>query len=333
MIQKPGYGFITLVLGGLFWFATPASAADTILILHNKNIAMPAKSVFREAMEGIYENLEGTVNVFEFPLLEETSLEETRIYLDVVNPDLVILMGNQAIHKYRIYQIFSGRHIFPPAVVLMEVFVQRDVERLTNAVGIEYQVQAVTSLNHFRNVFPGTKRVGVIYRNETAEFFLEQQKQCREEKVELVGIEVGKNHQVTPRAVRRALKRLAQREKVQAIWILNDNVLLTSKILREAWMRSLGRYDLPTIVGIRRFFAEEEFANLGHFAVVPEPHGVGMQAADLVLAIRANGWKILETKIYPPISIQKFLNRRKLPHSLSATLDSDKLLELDKVLE
>ena len=340
MSQNTGFlsGFIGLLMWlvlGFVWLAgAQARAGDVILIVRPDKPNTYAHATFEHAMEGLQEGLGDEILTFSFHISQNTPTSELRIFLDVVNPRLVVLMDNKSVRLYREYQHdFPERAPFTPSVILMSLFVEQQVEAVANSVGIEYQIQGITSLVNFRSlVDTPLDRVGVVYRDETSDFFKQQQSVCRREEIELVGIKVGRHKdKVRPRDIRHALKRLLVKEKVKAIWMLNDSLLINRKLLETAWRPVIQKYKAPVIVGIERFVTEEDL--VGHFAVVPDPFGMGDQAADMILALKEDNWKIGRDRVRLPISVYKLLNARKLPNGLAQKLNDKGLLEVDRIIQ
>src|SRR5690606_33852268 len=123
----------------------------------------------------------------------------------------------------------------PPSLILMTSFA-RDLYRglVPNSTGITYEIPAVSVFVRLRGLTgrPLTS-AGVLYRPFLRGFVEHQQKLSRGEGIEFDAIEVSK--EPSRREVITALKELERRE-VNAIWVLNDNGLLTGDLVRGAWL-------------------------------------------------------------------------------------------------
>ena len=324
--------FFTLVVLCTFY---PVQALDTILVIKPDVINTPAQPTFEKAIRGLKEGLEEECQIFDMVLPREPDLKMINDYIGVVNPDMIVLMDTKAINAYKtwIYK-FPELAPFPPTILMMSPFVESELDQITNSMAIEFEVQGVTGLRAFRDLFTkDISKVGVIHRSEVTDFIHRQKELCKLEKIELVSVNIDKpGKKITSSRVRSTLRRLFRKEKVDAIWILNDNVLLTRDILSKAWIPTLNRYEVPTIVGLDRFVIEDQFSGFGQFGVVPDPFELGTLAAQTILDVRDQDWKIKDERLLPPISVFKYLNKRKLFSNQQASLNQNSLLQVDIVI-
>lgn len=326
--------FAWLVLACVGFHSAALNAADVILVIRPDKPNTFAHASFESAMEGLLEGVNQECLTFAFHLGEQSSTSELRIFLDVVNPKLVVLMDNKSVRLYRQFQVdFPAKAPFVPSVILMSLFVDRQVNLVENSIAIEYQIQGITSLVNFRSLIDAPiDRVGVIYREETRDFFKHQKEICQREEIELVGFEISdKDGKIRPRDVRGALKKLLAKEKVDALWMLNDSMMINRKLLETAWRPLVRQYSVPVIVGIERFVTEEDL--IGHFAVVPDPFAMGYQAAEIILSIRDEKWRIGNDRIRLPIGVYKLLNKKKLTTNQAKKLNEKGLLEVDRIIQ
>lgn len=318
----------------LLWLMAAAGsshARDTVLALMPLNEKAPSHATFMSAYTGFTEGLEGECQVFLYPVTKASSTEELRQWLDVVNPDLVLLMDARAVQLYLEFKRENlEREPFLPAVIVMSLFVENQVAALGNATAIEYQTPAVITLVNFRSLLKKPlEKVGVLYRRDTRYFFEKQKELCRPEGIDLFGIMVDeKGKRLTTTRVRSSLKKLVLKEKVDAIWVLNDGKMLTRKMLENAWLSIFDRYKVPIAVGNEHFVSESGL--IGQFAVVPDPRNMGNQAAEIVLDIRDENWRIGEPRVHSPYSVHKMLNLNKISEEMLVT---GNLSEVDKIIK
>jgi hypothetical protein len=150
---------------------------------------------------------------------------------------------------------------------------------------------------------------------------------CRSENVVLVPHVVAEDRKDVSKAVRAGVRRL-RKEGVDALWILNDNFFLTPEIIEHGWLPALARFEKPVLVGAENLVASR--VRFGTFGVLPDHYGLGAQAAEMVLRLQADDWRMPERpELRQPLSVYKILN---LPaaRKLSA-LNEDRLKEIDKV--
>lgn len=309
------------------WCAQNSLNAQTVVVLSPNT----EHATFASAIQGLEEGLEGECDVINFPITKRTPVRSLKTFLDEAKPHLIVLMDNKAVSLYKKFQrTYSEDYNFPPSVILMTLYADKLVDTIDNAMTVEYQIPAVMSLVYFRALLKNPMRkAGMIYRHETAYFFEKQKQGCTREGIELVGVEVvGKNNRVSPKNVREALKKLILKEEIDVLLIMDDNSLLTRKLLQKAWIPILNKYKLPTIVGNEHFVSEQDL--IGNFAVIPDSFALGDQTAQIILDIKDRDWSLEEDTIHEPISVRKLLNTTKLPEYL---LNRASLDEVDSVIK
>jgi ABC-type uncharacterized transport system substrate-binding protein len=147
------------------------------------------------------------------------------------------------------------------------------------------------------------ERVGVIHRKGFQRYVREQAALAKSEEIQVVAVEVPND--ASPQDVADALSKLAKR--VDALWVLNDNALLTPDHIRGGWLPVLEERALPTIVGISGLVTKD--VRFGTFAVIPDLGALGIQAATLVYDLAHNGWQIPAGQgIEEPLSVHAILD-------------------------
>ncbi|MDJ0836562.1 MAG: hypothetical protein QNK37_08595 [Acidobacteriota bacterium] len=295
--------------------------ADTLLVFR------PSSKYFDDAYNGITAALEGSLNLRKYIVDGNTSPDDIGDQIDRIQPSMVVLMENTTVALYRNYQRKqSDDHSFPPAIVLMTLYVDSYLPNLKNTMGIAYEVPGITSLLHLRALVQAPiRRVGAVYSSKLESFFLDQKKDCLAEDIVLVGSRLEKED-LEPRTIKKALQQLLRKEKIDALWILNDSTVLTDKNVRRAWVPVLQRCRKPILVSVRNLI------ELGHFGVFPDHYSMGEQAADIVLETRESNWQLRGSNLRPPSSVLKIVNKLKAEPA-KIKLNEEVLLEMDDIIE
>src|SRR5690606_16298844 len=95
-------------------------------------------------------------------------------------------------------------------------------------------------------------------------------------------------------------------QDVQALWISNDNVLLSPTLLSHAWLPLARRAKIPIVVGVPSLVTSRP--HFGTYAAVPDLEGLGLQTADLVYELESAGWNARKTPVQPPVSIKTYVD-------------------------
>ena len=162
------------------------------------------------------------------------------------------MLGNDAIKLYAAVQKqWADSAAFPPSISLMAIRVDKAIEDLKRATGIFHEVPGVTIMVNLRSlVAQPVRKVGVIVRPYQADFVRENAKWCKLGNIELVPYMVEEDRKDMARAVRAGVRRLRDRDRVDALWIPNDNFFLTPEIIGGGWLPALERFRKPVLVGV-----------------------------------------------------------------------------------
>lgn len=309
-----------------------ASPADSVRIPDRVLVLRAEGSMFEEALGGLVGELEGELALEVRLIAHGTKIRTIDSVVKALRPRAVVLMDNEAIRLYAAVQAaWKDATPFPPAVALMAVRVDKAMTGMKRVTGISYEVPGVTTMVNLRSLIQDpVRRVGVIHRGAMADFVKDQAAWCASERIELVPYLIPDGSPDVAKAVRTGVRRLWRKEGVDALWVLNDNFHLTPEIIREGWLPALERFEKPVVVGVENFVSPA--AKFGTFAVLPDPYGLGAQAAGLLLRLQEDGWEADETpSLRQPLAITKLLNLRLLRKY--SRIHEDRLLEIDRVVE
>jgi putative ABC transport system substrate-binding protein len=299
----------------------PGAPRGTILV------AMPETVQTREVWAGLRDELGREHRLIAVRIEGPDAAGDLGAAMARYRPNGVVLMNNPTVAAYRTYQERSGLKEFPPAVVVMTSFFDSPAA-IVNATGISYEVPLITAVTNLRKVMAvPIERVGVVVRPPQRAYVQRQAALAAREQVSVVEQEVG----VSPNAseIKWALRRLKQR--VDALWVLNDDRLLTPRLIAEGWLPGLNEPPYSaTIVGAAALVSPRQ--SFGTFAVLPDHTALGVQAANILFDLADNHW------ILPPGA------QVQLPLSTTTTLDLvqvrdrfslrfDALQHVDRILE
>lgn len=298
------------------------SRAGTVLVF------MPDTPQTREVWTGLSDELGGE---FDLVAVRVQGPEDASAIAEGIRrhaPSGLVLMNNPTVAAYRDFLLHDdvGRRL--PAVVVMTSFLESSELARLGATGIAYEVPLITAVTGLRRIVASpVDRVGVVYRAPLAGFVARQHALAEREQITLVEQRVGARPNLSE--LRRAI-RLAKIH-ADALWILNDDRLLTPELITDGWLPGLDeRPWRPTIVGAASLVSAQQA--FGTFAVLPDHTALGVQAANLVFEIADAGWSL------PPDAAAQ------LPLSTTITIDSNQarnrlrlqegaLAQVDRIVE
>ena len=315
------YRFVIVIMISILVIST--FGANKILIFRSEGVN------FDEAIKGMRYNLDTEFKFSEVNLNRESSVEIIYEAMNSVKPNLVVLMNNRSISLYKKYQNSITTKTDVPVVALMAILVNDAIKGIKNATGIGYEIPIVTSVVNLRTIIGSNiKRVGIIHRSNLNNFLDINIPLCKNEGIELKNIEITKNRVKTE--LSSALKTLIKKDKIDALWIPNDNKLINNKLLTSVWLPFASRYKLPIIVGVASLVNVKY--HFGNFAVIPDNVALGSQASDLIYDIQDNNWKVEKSgKTELPLSVYTIANYPDMNRYFNVS--KDMLSGVDNVLE
>jgi hypothetical protein len=243
------------------------------------------------------------------------------------NPAAVVLMNNPTVAAYRDYLSSASAAPRLPAVVVMTSFLDDQQLGPLGAAGIAYEVPLITVVTNLRKLVASPiERVGVVHRSSLDGFVARELELARLEHVSVVRYDVGVDPNLSE--IKYALRRLKQ--EVDAVWILNDDRLLSPQLITGGWLPGLNeRPWRPAIVGAASLVSSSQA--FGTFAVLPDHTALGVQTAELVLDIADQGWKVPEARAQLPLSTTTTVDLRQVVERFE--LRPDALTHVDRIVE
>jgi len=298
------------------------SAKQTILV------CMPETPQTLEVWSGLRDELSKNYNLVALRVEDRASRNVIAEGIRRYRPASIVLMNNPTVAAYNDYQHNSKGATFPPAVIIMTSFLDAGRLQVSSATGISYEVPLITVVTNLRKLIDRPiDRIGVIHRPELGGFVDRQAAIAAREQIGVVREVVGSSPNASE--LKRALRRL--KEQAGAVWVLNDDHLLSPKLITEAWLPGLNeRPWSPTIVGAASLVSPLQ--SFGTFAVLPDHAALGAQAASLVFDIADNGWALPpEQQTQLPVSTTTTLDLAQVRERFS--LRGDALRQVDRVLD
>jgi hypothetical protein len=304
-------------------FATRAKQNGAPCVL----VCMPETRQTKEVWRGLSDELGREFELVALQTEGDRSSAIIEAGIRRYQPAGLVLMNNPTVEGYRLLQQASQDNAFPPAVIVMSSFLEGTWPRLRLTTGISYEIPLITVVTNLRRLIATPiDRIGVIYRPGFNEFVTHQAGLAGREQTVVV------REEVRPRPnssdIKRALRRLKQR--CDAIWVLNDNRLLTPRLLADGWLQGLNeRPWIPTIVGAASLVSPSQ--SFGTFAVLPDHTALGVQAAALMLDIADNDWSLVPgSTAQLPLSTTTTVDLRQARERFA--LRPNALAQVDKVL-
>jgi len=311
------------LLLSVFVFCSHTQAADVLTL-------SPKGEQLSQISTALNDELEGELDFERLEVDKKTSVEMLANAVESAKPKVVLLIGNASVNLYSKYQKLNKDKEFPAAIALAALFLDKFLPDIENAVGIRYEIPLVTSAINVRSLLKkDVKRIGVLHRELMSDFISINSKLAAAEGIELVPLKLSNKESNWGSSIKNNLK-TALKEDIDALWVINDNVLLNGSTLAKSWLPVLKQSKLPVIVGVESLLNSK--LQFGTFAVVPDHYGLGEQAASLLIDIMDNDWAIEDSDLEQPLSVRKIVNASLLDKK-KIDYKKDGLVFFDEVMK
>ncbi|MBN2574193.1 MAG: hypothetical protein JXP73_06490 [Deltaproteobacteria bacterium] len=292
-------------------------------------IAMPNSPDFLDVRRSLVAEVRKNFNVSTLLVTRETSVAEVSVAIERFRPVCAVLMNNNTLGLFQAYETAHPDKPALPTIVVMASFLEDIRAKLRRATGISYEVPGVTAFINLREILETPiRRVGVVFRPPYKRFIERQQNLAARERIALVGREVPVDFSAAD--LRQALRALIREEKVDALWMLNDNLLVRDvHFLDETWRAELRVAPLPLVVGVSNLV--DPASPLGTLAVVPDHEALGLQAGNLVFDLADGGWQAERHPVDSPLSVKTIVDLKQARNHFR--LRPDAINRIDKALE
>jgi hypothetical protein len=291
-------------------------------------VCMPRTDQTQEVWTGLRDEL---ANDFRLVVVEVKDRDGAPAIAEGVRrhrPSAIVLMNNPTLSAYREFQQAAVEKSFPPAVIVMTSFLEHRPRELLAATGIGYEIPLITVVTNLRKLIAGRiERIGVVVRSPLQGFVAEQVTLAARERITVFPEEVSFDPNAAE--LKRALRSVKQR--VEALWILNDDRLLTPRLIADGWLPALNeRPWVASIVGARSLVSSVQ--SFGTFAVLPDHTALGAQAASMILDLAEHGFSLPEdAAVQLPLSTTTTVDLIQARERF--TLRPDALQRIDRVLQ
>lgn len=283
--------------------------AGTVLIVRkpSKHFAVVRKSIAAE--------LEGHT-IIDYILDKDSAYAGFKSMILVKKPDLMVLMDNAAVKMGLALGKEEDQFLRSiPAVATMALNLNKLLKNNKRIAGIAYEVPGFTVITQFRQILAKPiKKVLVMYRkSEFTDTIKDLKFRLSREKIDLIALNAeakGKDLESINQFLEDNIKTRVSRNKIDAVLVLSDNILLNTKSFGNIWLKKAKTIGIPFLCGIDRFVSREiDFCTYG---ASPNHESLGEQVAELILAILEDGETPEDLGVEKIISVVKKINLDKV---------------------
>lgn len=292
-------------------------------------VLMPKGEKFEKVYSGIKEEMDG-----EYPLsivYSEEDIAENVKAIEKSNPGAIIIMDNSSVKTLKAYQSKNGSEI--PVFATMMLQVENSVKGLQNISGIKFEIPAFTVFSNLKYISKGDfKTVTVFYRKNFAQLIKSSQKMLSRENISLNAKCIDCEENIKPKKIYKRLKNLLEEaedeNKLDVVWVLADNVILTPKLMKKFWIKKVVKKKVPVVVPLDGWVNPK--MKFGMLAFNPDYPRLGGQISQMVREVFENESSTEEIGFEELISVYGVLNS-KMAKKIKWQLEDENLDRLQKV--
>jgi hypothetical protein len=291
-------------------------------------VCMPDTKQTREVWLGLKDELKGHFTLVVVAVEGDQADAVLMRAMTEHRPACVVLMNNPTVLAYARYQAAAHLTHYPPAIVVMTSFLDRRPTAIAGATGISYEVPLITVVTNLRKLMSSpVERVGVIRRMPLHTFVARQAELARREQIGVFEQPVS----LDPNAAELKYALREVKQHCDAIWILNDDRLLSEHLIADGWLPGLNeRPYRPAIVGAASLVSPAQ--SFGTFAVLPDHTALGVQTANRVFDLEDAGFRLTERdEVDLPLSTTTTVDLVQARERFA--LRQDALEQVDHILE
>lgn len=244
-------------------------------------------------------------------------------------------MDIDAINIVKEFQKKDAKNAKTPVFVSNTLQVEQSSKGLKNASGVKFEVPAFTIFSNLKVLSKSeVNKVLVFHRKIFNEVMAESKQMLAKEKIELIMecLDCEESKELTEgKAVKLLTKRFAEitkKNKPDVIWLLADNLLLTSQTLGKFWIPKVVKKNYPIVVPLENL-ASPEF-NLGMIALIPDYQEIGNQIANQIREVLEEDGSTEDLGFENLISVHVILNLKKA-NSIDWKINEENLNRAKKI--
>ena len=258
------------------------------VVLINSNASVEKYKVAQEEFK----------KAFAYPVVEvildekKWKIPEVEDLLYDEHPDLIYCIGTKA---YLIANKFARKK----DIVFSSIINWHRLPMTKKTYGVSNELHTGMQITLFRYIFPGVKKIGVLYSERyNSQWFNESKDEAKEMGVEIIGRAVSKNKNTVS-----ALKELLP--DIDALWLISDPVIVSDKKIVMEVFKECDAKKVPV------FSYHDVFTDYGSILIVSVDNPtIGRQAAGIALEVLSVGK--VEEKVQYPAGSHIILNLKKV---------------------
>ncbi|NRA40040.1 MAG: hypothetical protein HRU15_17990 [Planctomycetes bacterium] len=264
---------------------------------------------FKEVAESIAVGLDTELELIEYILGPQEGYQDIAARIDAVNPQIIIALDNKILNHVEQYQK-NKQELSAPVIGAMALDVSGRYAHMKNFCAIRFEVPGYVVVKGYMEMAEiELNEVLVIYRSSVSAQRIEQaRRQLARENIHLRAIDIdtiAKSERRLKQYLQRDLPRLVKDEKVDAVWVMEDNGLINRTTLG-LWLELARTQRKPFLSGLDVFASNDmDFCT---YVASPRRSELGGQISNIAASIVLDGLKVQKIGIEDNISYRHIFN-------------------------
>jgi hypothetical protein len=300
--------------------STPAKG-KTVLV------CMPDTPQTEEVLHSLSDEVRSEYHLVAVKVNSKNDANVINMAVERHHPIGLVLMNNPTVAAFRTFRAEHPEAQRLPAVVVMSSFLDAGELLSMGATGISYEVPLITVVTNLRKLMETpVERIGVVYRAPLEPFVQREVRLAGREKIQVILNPVSAQPNVSE--IKSAIRDM--KGKADALWILNDDRLLTPALIADGWLPGLNeRPWRPAIVGAASLVSDTQ--SFGTLAVLPDHTALGVQTADLLFSLADNEWRLPDSDAQLPLSTTTTFDLKHASERFQ--IRSGALAQVDRIIQ
>lgn len=299
-------------------------AVEQILIVQSRD------DYFSTVTNKLESELSGSFNFVKLKKIRDTN--EIAEIIPNLSPKVIIIFEKHAksssLYWFREYlQSHKSKFSNTAFIFVKDFFVDKSEIFMDNAAGISFLPPIILGVEKLQKDFNKEIRsIGIINPRSMRKMIIENSASCILQGISLtMKVVPDRNDPSFLKAVTDALDNM-KKQKVDALWILEDENLLQLKLVRDVWKPFIEKSGISTIVNNEALLTAPW--DIGTVCIIPDPQQVSSQIAKKLLELQRDNWNVYAPSIDPLDIYSKQLKKIALSRSTMASVSQNRQIEV-----
>jgi hypothetical protein len=279
----------------IFLVKVSIPAVEQVLIVQSR------EDYFSSVTNKLESELSGSFNFVKLKKVRDTN--EIAGVIPNLSPKAIIIFEKHAksssLYWFREYlQSHSSKFSNTAFIFVKDYFIDQSEVFMDNAAGISFLPPVILGVEKLQEQsHKEIQSIGIIHSRSLRKMIIDNSASCILQGISLTMKPVpDRNDPSFSKVFTEALNNM-KKQKVDALWIVEDESLLQLQLVRDVWGPFLEKSAIPTIVNNEALLAAPW--NIGTVCIIPDPQQLSSQIGKKLRELQRNNWIVQSPSIDP----------------------------------